>query len=172
MSFSKDTVIRFNLAWVESLEILAESLSQIKNEIYIDLPVGRTKPPNNSYDVKELKKVIKDYNNIKYVAISNVETSEQIKQYLDLFGDLVTIVPKIETQKGILNIQEICAALPDKKIIMLDHDDLFSDLTRLGINPSEFFSHINKLEIYCNQNSVRLLKTRGVIFSDEDEYKY
>ena len=55
---------------------------------------------------------------------------------------------------------------------MLDHDDLFSDLINNKIPPTEFFSYIEQVEDFCNENSIKLLRTRGVIFSDEDEYNY
>ena len=42
-------------------------------------------------------------------------------------------MPKIENMMGINNIQEIIDELKyEKKIIMLDHDDLYSSLARLN----------------------------------------
>ena len=172
MDFPDKTVIRINLAWVENLVSLEEAINSFDNEIYLDLPIGRTKPPNNSYSIDDLKKIIDNHKNIKYLAISNVESANHILPYINLFGQILSIVPKIETKRGIDNIDNICSAFIDKKIIMLDHDDLFSDLIRLKIPSSEFFSYIEKLADYCSKNSVKLLKTRGVIFSDEDEYRY
>ncbi len=172
MSFSDKTVIRINLAWVENLVSLEDVINSFNNEIYLDLPLGRTKPPNNSYSIDDLKKIIDKHDNIRYLAISNVESAEHLIPYINLFGQVLTIVPKIETKKGIDNISSICSTLINDKFIMLDHDDLFSDLIRLKIPSTEFFTYIEKLSDYCDSNSVKLLKTRGVIFSDEDEYKY
>ena len=172
MSFADDAVIRINLAWVENLVSLEKTIRGFDNDIYLDLPIGRTKPPNNSYSVEDLSAVIGKYSNIKYLAISNVESSGHINSFVDMFGHKLSIVPKIETKKGIDNIDEICSALNGERIIMLDHDDLFSDLIKLGIPSSDFFSYISKLSDFCAASSVSLLKTRGVIFSDQDEYEY
>ena len=138
----------------------------------MDLPIGRTKPPHNSYEISDLKIIFDKYENIKYLAVSNVETSKDLNDYITTFSDSLTIVPKIESKNGVDNINSICEALTGKKIIMLDHDDLLSDLIRISLPPSEFFGYIERLEKYCNENSIYLLKTRGVIFSDEDEYRY
>ena len=172
MSFPKETVIRINLAWVESLTALENTIQNFENDIYIDLPVGRTKPPSNSYSIDDLKKIIDKHSNIKYLAISNVENAEDLIEYSEIFGSSLSIVPKIESKKGIENIKDISSVMHGKKSIMLDHDDLFSDLIRRNVAPSDFFSYIEKLEDFCAKNSIALLKTRGVIFSDKDKYSY
>ena len=172
MSFPDSAVVRINLAWVEDLSLLQEHIRQISNNIYLDLPVGRTKPPNNSYTIKDLNEIIVENRNIKFLAISNVEKKEHIGNFIETFNDTVTIVPKIETKKGVDNIEDICSILPDNKYIMLDHDDLFSDLIKLEIMPSEFITYIQRLSSYCSENSINLLKTRGVVFSDEDRYNF
>ena len=172
MSFPKETVIRINLAWVGSLKALESTIANFENDIYIDLPVGRTKPPSNSYSIEDLKKIMDKHSNVKYLAISNVENAEDIVEYSKMFGSSLSIVPKIESKKGIDNINSISLAMHGKKIIMLDHDDLFSDLIRRKVPPVAFFSYIETLEDFCVKNSITLLKTRGVIFSDEDKYGY
>jgi len=172
MDLPKDAVIRINLAWVENLEKLETMLSSFKNEVFMDLPVGRTKPPNNNYTIEELKHIFDSNSNVKYLAISNVESSTDIYDYIQLFNRKVSIVPKIETKKSIDNISNICEAIVGEKIIMLDHDDLFTDLIQNNVPPSNFFKYIEKLENFCKEKSVRLLRTRGVIFSDKDEYYY
>ena len=172
MDLPIDTVLRINLAWVDSLKTLDRLISKIDNEIYIDLPIGRTKPPNNSYLLEDLKFIINRYDNIKYLAISNVESAENLSEIIECFGENLIIVPKIESKNGVDNINNIVSILPNQKIIMLDHDDLFSDLISKGVSPSNFFSYIKKLEDFCLANSVTLLKTRGVIFSDEDKINY
>ena len=68
------------------------------------------------------------------------------------------------------NIDEIVGYLPyDEKVIMLDHDDLYSALTRAGQPSSKFKEYFNKLVEYCNTNHIILLRTIGVIFSDEEK---
>ena len=172
MDIPETTVVRINLAWVDNLETLEKSLSSFKNDIFIDLPVGRLKPPDNSYDFEDLIEIFDKHNNIKYLAISNVEIPEDIIKYIALCSDSISIVPKIESLRGFNRIHDICEAIPGEKMIMLDHDDLFTDLVRFGVPSSEFFAYVDKLNNFCKQNSVKLLKTRGVIFSDEDKYRY
>ena len=80
----------------------------------------------------------------------------------------ITIVPKIESRLGVENIKDITSELRDgEKIIMLDHDDLFSDLIKSGISSEEFSKYVNKLVDFCNENEIELLRTIGVIFADE-----
>ena len=55
---------------------------------------------------------------------------------------------------------------------MLDHDDLFLDLTKLKISTTDFFPIIDILASFCDKNNVKLLRTRGVVFSDQDSYNY
>jgi len=167
-----DAVVRINLAWVEDLEVLKEYLDKTKNSIFLDMPLGRTKPPNNKYTLSEVKSLISYCNTINYLAISNVESSIDIKEYIDFFDNQLSIVPKIETKKGIDNINEIISVLNNEKVIMLDHDDLFLDLSRNNISASNFFEYIDKLVEACSKHSIKLLRMRGVIFSDEDEYFY
>ena len=52
---------------------------------------------------------------------------------------------------------------------MLDHDDLFSALIKLNKPPTKFEDYINNLIKYCEDNGVILLRTIGVIFSDEEK---
>ena len=172
INYPKSTVIRFNLAWVEDLSTLDKDLSKLDNDVFLDLPVGRTKPPTNKYNLSDLKNIIEKNRNIKYLAISNVGSYEDIKEPSLLFSDYLSIVPKIETLEGLENISEICSSLVGEKIIMLDHDDLFSDLIKNNIPSSNFFDYIENLVYFCEKNSVKLLKTRGVIFSDEDKYRF
>ena len=166
------SVVRINLAWVDDINSLNSILQTTENEVFLDLPIGRTKPPNNTYSMEQIKNLVEIHSQIKYLAISNVESSSPINKYLDIFGQMLTLVPKIETKKGIDNISEIVDALQEEKVLMLDHDDLFLDLSRNQIPPSMFFEYIDRLVDYCSKFSVSLLRMRGVIFSDKDKYYY
>ena len=166
----EDAVIRINLAWINSLSELVTTISSVNNKIFLDLPIGRTKPPNNSYSLVEIREIVLEYNNVKYLAISNVESSKDIMQYIELFRKSLIIVPKIETKKGVENISSIVEVLGQEKVVMLDHDDLFLDLSRNNIPASEFFSYIERLDSFCREESVKLLRMRGVIFSDGEKF--
>ena len=63
------------------------------------------------------------------------------------------IVPKIESVKGIMNIKEITDELEvNNKIVMLDHDDLFSSIIKSRKPISLFKNCISKLVIFCKKN--------------------
>ena len=134
------------------------------------MPVNRIKPPNNKYSLDDIVSILNSYENIKYFAISNVNNANDLESYNDLIPKNVTIVPKIESPDGISNVSEIVQAIPgQEKILMLDHDDLFSALTKLAEPPSNFKNYINELVEFCKENNITLLRTIGVIFSDEEK---
>ena len=169
-SIPENAIFRINLAWVNELDELEMLLKKHHTrKIFLDLPINRTKPPNNKYSFTELNKIFKNYKNITYLAISNVNQSEDILSYINLVPEHISIVPKIESKKGIENIQEISEKLCyDEKIIMLDHDDLFSDLLKNQISADKFSNYVNQLVDFCNNNKIILLRTIGVIFAKDN----
>lgn len=166
-----DAIFRINLAWVNSLDELRGLLDKhISHNIFLDLPINRTKPPNNSYTLQELVPVLRHYSNVKYLAISNVNNENDLIEYLQTIPQEITIVPKIESPEGVDNIASITFILPyEEKVIMLDHDDLYSSLTKQGKPQHTFKEYFNKLVKFCNENKIVLLRTVGVIFSDEEK---
>ena len=167
----KEAVFRINLAWCNSLEELEGKLAKNKkSEFFIDLPVGRVKPPNNRYSLDDLIPIIESNKQIKYFAISNVENKNDLQPFLEKLPDFINIVPKIESPKAVLNIKEICDSLKtEKKIVMLDHDDLFSSLIRDNKDRNSFQEYIKKLIDFCEENNISLLRTVGVVFSDDEK---
>jgi hypothetical protein len=166
-----DSVFRINLAWVNNTGELKLLLDKHKmNPIFLDLPVGRTKPPNNSYSLENLIEILNDYTNIKYLAVSNVNSIIDLEKIVKIISNNITIVPKIESPTGIENVAKIVSFLPsEEKILMLDHDDLFSALIKNKQPPSTFIDYIDKLVNFCNENNVTLLRTIGVVFSDMEK---
>ena len=171
ISFPNDVIYRINLAWINNLQELERLLKKHdKQKIFLDLPINRIKPPNNKYSLDDIVSILNSYENIKYFAISNVNNANDLESYNDLIPKNVTIVPKIESPDGISNVSEIVQAIPgQEKILMLDHDDLFSALTKLAEPPSNFKNYINELVQFCKENNITLLRTIGVIFSDEEK---
>jgi len=171
LEFPDDVVLRINLAWCNSLEELKEKLSNEKNtKFFLDLPQGRIKPPNNKYSLEEMIPILESNKQIKYFAVSNVEGKNDLQPFLDKLPDHINIVPKIESPNSILNIKEICNALKtEKKIIMLDHDDLFSSIIRKNENKNNFQKYIRKLIDFCEKENISLLRTVGVMFSDDEK---
>jgi hypothetical protein len=150
---------------MEELELILKK--HTKHSLFLDLPRNRTKPPHNKYSLEELFPIIKKYSNIHYLAISNVEKKGDLEIYEKVLPPSINIVPKIESKKGIDNIEEITQELKSK-IIMLDHDDLFTSLVNLNEDLSTFKTYINSLSEFCKKNNITLLRTIGVIFSDEE----
>jgi citrate lyase beta subunit len=169
--FPDDTIFRINLAWVNSLDELKDLLlKNNKYKIFLDLPVGRIKPPNNKYTLDEIIPIIKSAKNIKYFAISNIENKNSLDSFRNVIPEHITIVPKIESPQGVKNIDEIVNSLnSSEKVIMLDHDDLYSNILKAKENVSSFQTYVSELKNYCQDNNVVLLRTIGVIFSDEEK---
>ena len=167
----KDAIFRINLAWCNSINELEEKVSKNKeSDFFIDLPVGRIKPPNNRYSLDDIIQILETNDNVKYFAVSNVESKSDLEEFLERLPVTINIVPKIESPKSVLNIDEICNALKtEKKIVMLDHDDLFSSIIRKNENEESFQKYIKKLVDYCSENNISLLRTVGVVFSDDEK---
>ena len=169
ISVPDDAVLRINLAWVNHIDELKTILEKYTNyDIFLDLPIGRIKPPNNIYLFSDLLPIINQHENIRYFAISNVNGPEDLEPYISEIPDHTNLVPKIESLQGLNNIKEICERLSEKKIVMLDHDDLYSNLTKLD-KSSKFKEYVNSLIEFCSKNNIELLRTIGVIFSGEDK---
>ena len=171
LDFPKDAILRINLAWCNSIEELENNLKKnSKYGIFVDLPIGRLKPPNNRYTLNEIIPILENYNNIKYFAVSNVDNDTDLDDFVDSVPKNITIVPKIESPNGVKNIERIISKLDYKnKFIMLDHDDLFSNIKKNNEEPSMFQVYIKKLMDKCKENNVGLLRTVGVVFSDDEK---
>ena len=167
----ENTVFRINMAWCNNLKELENKLNKNKEmKFFIDLPIGRIKPPNNKYTLDEMIPIIKSNSNIQYFAVSNVESRNDLEPFLKKLPDRIIIVPKIESPTAIENIDEICNELKyEKKIIMLDHDDLFSSIIHSNKDEEKFQQYIKKLVDYCENNDISLLRTVGVVFSDDEK---
>jgi len=165
------SVFRINLAWCNSINELEEKLSKNKeSDFFIDLPVGRIKPPNNRYSLDDIVPVLEKNDNVKYFAISNVESKNDLEEFLEKIPASINIVPKIESPNAVVNIDEICNSLKTRrKIVMLDHDDLFSSIIRRNEEKNSFQNYIKKLVDYCEKNEISLLRTVGVVFSDDEK---
>ncbi len=167
----ENAVFRINLAWVDSIDELTRILETHKTrKIFLDLPINRTKPPNNKYTLDEISKIIQNYDNIQYFAVSNIESKNDLQEYITALPKSITLVPKIESHRGIENIDEIAKSLDYKiRVIMLDHDDLYSNLLKSNSPSEKFTFYINQLSEFCKSNNIVLLRTIGVLFSDEEK---
>lgn len=166
----EDSIFRINLAWVNSIEQLKNLLQKhLEYKIFLDLPIGRTKPPDNKYSFEDMIPVIRDFKNIKYFAISNVNSKMDLEPYKKSIPEHVTLVPKIESPTGVKNIEEIVNYLGNEKMVMLDHDDLFSNTIKQNESPLEFKEYFSNLVNFCTSHNVQLLRTIGVVFSEQEK---
>ena len=170
LSLPKDAILRINLAWCNNLDYLKSVLDTHKEFVFfIDLPISRIKPPNNKYSLEDLIPIIESHKQIRYFAVSNVESKNDLQPFLEKLPDYINIVPKIESPNAVLNIKEICDSLKtEKKIVMLDHDDLFSSIIHSNEDKNSFQECIKMLIDFCEENDISLLRTVGVIFSDDE----
>ena len=170
VNIPQDAIFRINLAWINNLKELESILEKHRtHKIFLDLPANRTKPPNNKYSIDELTPIIKSNQNIKYFAVSNINSRDDLEIYFNIIPENVILVPKIESVEGISNIEQITDALGINKIIMFDHDDLHSSIIKSKQPISKFLECFNTLVEYCKNNNIILLRTVGVVFSDEEK---
>ena len=167
----KDTIFRINLAWCSSVDELKAMLQKHRDsKIFLDLPIKRIKTPNNRYTLDDLIPIIQSHQQIKYFAVSNVESPDDLESFIKKLPPGVILVPKIESPTAIKNISDIVNVLPaNEKILMLDHDDLFSAIIKNNEPVDVFKKYIQQLVDYCNSNKIILLRTIGVMFSDEEK---
>jgi len=166
----QNAIFRVNLAWVNSLKELQVILEKQKSrEIFLDLPANRTKPPNQKYNIDDLLPIIKNNPNIKYFAVSNINSIDDLEMYFNTIPKHVTLIPKIESVEGVSNIKQITDALGTTKIIMFDHDDLYSSIIESNQPTSKFLECFNNLVEYCDNHNVVLLRTIGVVFGDKEK---
>lgn len=167
----KDAILRFNLAWQKDItrsNTYAILMKYYKYKILLDIPIGRRKPPNYEHEIQDVVNLVNDCSNIEYVAISNIENYSQVMFYQSKFKGS-KIVPKIESYIGLRNVKEIIRALNyEDKVLMLDHQDLYSDLARMGVE-SDYLGLVDALEEGCKNAGVHLLKSIGIVFSDGEE---
>ena len=169
ISLPNDAIFRINLAWVNSLDELSKLLKKHENQaVFLDLPRNRTKPPHNKYSFKEISEIIKKFSNVRYFAISNIDQPDDLNEYIELLSDDIVIVPKIESHIGVKNIDKIISKIKNpQKIIMLDHDDLYTNLLKHNESPEKFSYYINNLSKFCKENNIEMLRTIGIIFASE-----
>ena len=164
MDIPQDAVFRVNLAWINNLKELEVILGKHRShKIFLDLPTNRTKPPNNKYGIDELIPIIKSNQNIRYFSVSNINSVDDLEMYFDIIPKHIVLIPKIESVEGVSNIKQITDALGTNKIIMFDHDDLYSSIIKSKQSISKFLEYFNKLVEYCKNNNIIFLY---ILFND------
>ena len=91
----EDSVLRINLAWIDDLNELKRILTLYSNSnIFLDLPIKRTKPPNNKYTLQELSHFFLEFRlseTMKSPPERIPVRSSEIGYWLYLFSDISSI---------------------------------------------------------------------------------
>ena len=157
-----DVVIRINMAYVNDIFELEEFVN-IDYDIFLDYPQGRTKPPKPVLHIPDALDIMKRYKNIKYFALSNIEDVSEVTTICDVIPNRVSFVPKIETLKGVLNLEKIFEG-GIVKHIMLDTEDLYTDVE----NDVQLYTYlIDRVKNSCYKYNIQLLELYGVVFKNE-----
>jgi hypothetical protein len=155
-----DVVIRINMAHVKDIKELKQFVNK-KQDVFLDYPKGRTKPPVPSLSLTDAITFTHKYDNIKYFATSNIEEIAEVDLICDMLPDHVSFVPKIETLRGVQNLENL---FKTGKIfhIMLDSEDLYTDIN----NDVDLFLNLkDRVQDNCMKYGIELLELYGVVFS-------
>ena len=158
----QDVVIRINMAHVKDKEEL-EKFVDVPYDIFLDYPKGRTKPPTPSLHIPDALEMMQKHENIKYFAVSNIQTNSETQMVINTLPKHVSFVPKIETWMGVVKLDKILKNNPIK-YIMLDAEDLYTNV----YNDQEMFLYLkNRAGKTCKDNNVSMLELHGVIFQND-----
>jgi citrate lyase beta subunit len=157
-------VIRVNVAWVPTKKKLVDILASIKHDIFLDYPLGRTKPPRPKLTLDQVIALIPQFPNIKFFAVSNVENPVAIGKIKARLPKHIELVPKIETRKGVEQLPEIIDSIQTKHI-MLDKEDLYVNIHH---NQKEFDALVKKARASCKKKGVGVLELQGVVFAHHE----
>jgi hypothetical protein len=156
----KNVVIRINMAHVKDEEEL-EKFVNVPYDIFLDYPKGRSKPPRPTLHIPDALKMMQKYKNIKYFAVSNIQTNSETQMIISTLPTHVSFVPKIETWMGVVKLDKILKNNPIK-YIMLDGEDLYTSV----YNDQEMFLDLKaRASRTCANNNVTMLELYGVIFN-------
>ncbi len=155
-----DAVIRVNLAWYTSREAAETAVLAIEHDVYLDFPDGRSKPPVPTITIEGALTIAARVN-VKYFAVSNCESTKRINDIQGQLREGVVFVPKIETKKGVLNM-DLMVLDCGIRMMMLDKEDLYIDLKRDG---EAFTKFVDLARAKAKALGVELLELQGVIFA-------
>lgn len=159
--FWKDLIVRVNSAWLSSTSELDRVLSENKEySVFLDYPLGRTKPPKPKLKLDDLITAMERHSNIKYFAVSNSEDTDFLWLLRNKVPEWIEIVPKIETIKGVDNL-DLIASVTWCKAVMLDKEDLYVDC---NADQYEYEKLVELARAKCSALGVKPLELLGVFF--------
>ena len=155
------TIARLNLAWVKSKQEAQDILDNSKFPVYLDFPYGRTKPPKPVLTLDDAIE-LSHHDRVLYLAVSNAEDIEVLKDIQSKLDD-VELIPKIETIKGVENIDDMISM--GIKTIMLDKEDLYTDVDC----DADRFEELTGI-VRAYKDNIKILELQGVIFEWTTKY--
>jgi rfaE bifunctional protein nucleotidyltransferase chain/domain len=162
LGFPQGAVMRLNLAWMPSKEAARETLaSLVDHEVYLDYPQGRSKPPKPVITLMEAIELANEFPNVKFFAVSNVEDPHTLTDLKQRLPEHIQLVPKIETLKGVENLEAIITE-SGVEHVMLDKEDLYIDIERDG---DEFNRLVDVARAKAKKLGFELLELQGVVFA-------
>lgn len=159
-SLPAHAVVRVNVAWVKTAEELERILESITHDVYLDYPQGRSKPPQPTLTLEETIAFAHRFPQVKYFAVSNVENPHAIHSIQRRLPAHISVVPKIETRKGIEALEQIIEKI-GAKYIMLDKEDLYVDVER---DAAIFEELIERAREKTQRAGAEILELHGVVF--------
>ncbi len=159
-SLPAHVVVRVNVAWVKTAKELEMILKSIAHDVYLDYPQGRSKPPRPTLTLEETIAFAHRFPHVKYFAVSNVENPHAIHSIQRRLPARISVVPKIETQKGIEALEHIVEKI-GAKYIMLDKEDLYVDVDR---DAALFEELIERAREKTERAGAEVLELHGVVF--------
>jgi pyruvate kinase len=111
--------------------------------------------------LREAINIANIFENIKYFAVSNVEDPQSLNDIKRQIRKDIEIVPKIETDAGVRNLDVIFKNVTIK-YVMLDKEDLYLDVDK---DSKMYEELVEMVRSKCKENKVELLELQGVIFT-------
>jgi hypothetical protein len=165
ISIPKTAIVRINLAWVKTTTQALNLIKKINQPIYLDYPLNRTKHPQTKISLKEAISIARKAKNIAYFSFSNAEDCNIIDLIKASIPNSIKLVPKIESLKGIQELEKIVKSA-STNLIMVDREDL-----RAGLDSEvRFLKAISMLEKKCRKLKVDRLELEGVLFSNRRNF--
>lgn len=161
LSIPPHAVLRVNTAYVKSKEQLHAALDGIANDVFLDFPAGRRKPPRPILKLADLLEAMLRHGRVRYFGAADIKDVRAVKRLLGLIPPSVQLIPRIASRAGVEKLEEIAAVLPyATKYAMLDKDDLYADMG----GGDEFLERLQAVREKCFRSGIQPLELAGVIF--------
>jgi pyruvate kinase len=163
MEIPKDAVVRINLAWISGRDDLVKIVGgTYPSRIWLDYPTGRRKPPRPTLSLAQAVEFAKEFKDrVDYFAFSNAEDVNFIGVLRIAVPELIKLVPKIETKRGVERLSMIVDAAKTD-VIMLDKEDLYVDCET---DIEKFNQLVEQSRAWCEYLKIQCLELKGVIFA-------